>query len=89
MYFANSTRPDVAFAVNLLARHSATPAKRYWTGIKNIFRYLSGMKDLGLFFQRNVDSNMIGYTDVGYLSDPYNAISQTGYVFLHGGIAIS
>jgi hypothetical protein len=25
MYLANSTRPDIAFTVNLLARHSATP----------------------------------------------------------------
>ena len=32
---------------------------------------------------------MIGYTDAGYLSDPHNARSQTGFVFLHGGTAIS
>ena len=29
MYLANSTRPDIAFAVNLLARYSATPTKRH------------------------------------------------------------
>jgi hypothetical protein len=27
MYLANSTRPNIAFAVNLLARHSAAPTK--------------------------------------------------------------
>jgi hypothetical protein len=32
---------------------------------------------------------VIGYTDVGYLSDPHNGRSLTGFVFLHGGIAIS
>ena len=32
---------------------------------------------------------MIGYVDAGYLSDPHNAKSQTGFVFLHGGTAIS
>ena len=89
MYLANSTRPDIAFAVNLLARHSAAPTKRHWTGVKNIFRYLNGTKDLGILFQRNADSNMIGYTDAGYLSDPHNARSQTGYVFLHCGATIS
>src|SRR4051794_25335729 len=40
-------------------------------------------------FQRNLDSNMIGYTDAGYLCDPHNARSQTGFVFLHDGTAIS
>ena len=29
MYLANSTRPDIAFAINLLARYSATPTKRH------------------------------------------------------------
>ena len=37
MYLANCTRPDIAFAVNLLARHSAVPTKRHWSGVKNIF----------------------------------------------------
>jgi hypothetical protein len=37
MYLANCTRHDIAFAVNLLARHSAAPTKRHWTRVKNIF----------------------------------------------------
>jgi hypothetical protein len=40
MYLANSTRPDIAFAVNLLGRYSAEPTKRHWKGIKDVFRYL-------------------------------------------------
>jgi hypothetical protein len=89
MYLANCTRPDIAFAVNLLARHSADPTRRHWTGAKCILRYLNGTKDLGLFFKKNHDPSMIGYTDAGYLSDPHNGKSQTGFVFLHGGTAIS
>ena len=91
MYLANCTRPDIAFAVNLLARHSAAPTKRHWSGVKNIFRYLQGTKDLGLFFQfqKNQDSDVFGYADAGYLSDPHNARSHTGFVFLHGGTTIS
>ena len=89
MYLTNSTRPDIAFAVNLLARHSAAPAKRHWAGGKQILRYLNGTKDLGLFYQKNQDPTLVGYTDAGYLPYPHNAKSQTGFVFLHGGTAIS
>jgi len=32
---------------------------------------------------------MIGYIDAGYLSNPHNGKSQTGFVFLYGGTAIS
>jgi hypothetical protein len=45
--------------------------------------------DLCLFFQRNQESDLIGYADAGYLSDPQNDISQTGFIFLYGGTAIS
>jgi hypothetical protein len=48
-----------------------------------------GTKDLGLFFKKSHDPNMIGYTDAGYLSDPHNGKSQTGFVFLRGGTTIS
>ena len=47
MYLANSTRPYIAFAVNLLARHNSSPTKRHWVGGKQILRYLNGTKDLG------------------------------------------
>ena len=39
MYLANCTRPDISFAVNLLARFSFSPTRRHWNGIKHIFRY--------------------------------------------------
>ena len=32
---------------------------------------------------------MVGYVDAGYMFDPHNARSQTGFVFLCGGAAIS
>jgi hypothetical protein len=88
MYLANNTRLDIAFIVNYLARHSVTPTMRYWNNIKNILRYLVGTIDLGLYFQKDQDSKLIGYADAGYLSNPLNARSQTGYVFLHGGTTI-
>jgi hypothetical protein len=87
-YLANSSRSDIEFAVNLLARHSAAPTKRHWVGVKSIFRYLNGTRDLGLFY-RSQYSNLIGYTDAGYLSDPHNGRSQTGFVFLQGSTTIS
>ena len=77
MFLANSTRPDIAFAVNLLARHSAAPMKHHCVGGKQILRYLNGTKDLDLFYKKNQDPTLIGYTNAGYLSDPHNAISQT------------
>src|SRR6266508_5554230 len=65
MYIANCTRPDIAFVVNLLARHSAAPTRRHWAGVKNIFRYLNGTRNLDLFYKYNQDKAIIGYTYTG------------------------
>lgn len=50
LYLAQSTRPDITFSVNLLARVSSVPTQCYWNGVKNIFQNLKGTIDLGLFF---------------------------------------
>ncbi|KAJ9544626.1 hypothetical protein OSB04_024333 [Centaurea solstitialis] len=75
MYLTNCTRPDISFAVNLLARFSASPKKRHWNEIKHIFRYLRGTVDLGLFYSNNAKEGLLGYADAGYLSDPHKARS--------------
>ena len=89
MYLANSKRPDIAFAVNLLARFSSCPTRRHWNGIKHIFRYLQGTSDMRLFYSNQSISQLVGYADAGFLSDPHNGKSQTGYLFTCGGTAVS
>ena len=89
MYLAGHTRPDISFAVNLLARYSSSSTRRHWNGIKHILRYLRGTMDMVLFFSNVSKSDLIGYADAGYLSDPHNGRSQTGYLFTCGGTAIS
>ena len=89
MYLASHTRPNICFAVNLLSRFSSCPTQRHWNGIKHILRYLQGTKDLGLFYTNHNKEGLVGFADAGNLSDPHNARSQTGYVFTHGGTAIS
>ena len=53
MYLPNCTCPDIAFAVNLLARYSSEPTKRHWKGIKHVFRYLRGTTDIGLLYLKS------------------------------------
>ncbi|KAF3678630.1 60S ribosomal protein L5-1 [Capsicum annuum] len=89
MYLANTTRPDIPFSVNLLARYSSAPTRRHLNGIKHILRYLKGTTDMGLFYPKDCSSDLVGYADVGYLFDPHKARSQTGYVFICGGTVIS
>ncbi|XP_035832874.1 secreted RxLR effector protein 161-like [Helianthus annuus] len=89
MFLASHTRPDISFSVNLLARYSSCPTKRHWNGVKQIFRYLQGTKDMGLYFTNQSTTSLVSFVDAGYLSDPHTGRSQTGYLFTSGGTAIS
>ncbi|XP_070667476.1 secreted RxLR effector protein 161-like [Malus domestica] len=100
LYLAQCTRPNISFVVNLLAKYSNAPTRKHWNGVKDIFRYLKGTADLGLFYTREslsvatpygtlIDSCLVGYANAGYLSDPHRAHSQMGYVFTVRDTAIS
>ena len=89
MYLSNCTCPDISFSVNLLARYSFAPTQRHWNGIKHILRYLQGTTDTSLFYSKESKEKLFGYANVGYLSDPHKARSQTRYVFNCNGTAIS
>ena len=81
MYLANYTRSNISFVVNLLARYSSTPTKRHWNGVKHVFGYLRGTTKMRLFYCGS-NSQLIGYADAGYLSDPHKRRSQIGYLSL-------
>ena len=89
MYLAHCTRPDIAFAINLLARFSSEPTRRHWNEIKHIFRYLQGTIDLGLFYSNETTSpRLVGYIDARYKSDPHKTRSQIGYLCCYNGTVI-
>ncbi|TPX30042.1 DNA-directed DNA polymerase [Synchytrium microbalum] len=94
-YLSVTSRPDIAFATNLLARYSHSPSKRHWNGLKQVLRYLKGTKELGLLYKYGTDQtrqrpiDLRVFVDAGFLSDIKTAKSQTGYVILLNGTAVS
>ena len=76
MYLANHTRPNIAFAVNLLARYDSSPTQRHWNGLKHILRYVKGTLDMRLFYPNENKTDLIGYADAGFRSDSHVGRSQ-------------
>ena len=62
----------------------------HWTAVKNILKYLRRTKDLFLVYG-GVDEELTvkGYVDTSLGSDLDDSKSQTGYVFMLNGGAIS
>jgi hypothetical protein len=88
LYLAVTTRPDIAYAVGMLAKYSSNPTDIHWREALNMLRYLKGTKSQGLTFSGG-DITIMGYCDADYAGDLDTRRSTTGYVFILGGAAIS
>jgi len=91
-FLTNSTRPDIAFAVNRLAAYTANPSLQHVTALKRILRYLAGTKNLGITYSKtanNPDNNIFhGFADAAFANHDDHK-STSGYVFLAAGGAIT
>lgn len=88
-YLAQLTRPDIAFATNLMSRFSQNPGTKHWGAIKRILRYLRGTIDLEIQYDKEADNSLTAYSDADWAEDPTDRKSTTGYVTLCQGGAIS
>ncbi|KAA8490487.1 Retrovirus-related Pol polyprotein from transposon TNT 1-94 [Porphyridium purpureum] len=89
MYLCTCTRPDISFAVGVLARSMANANESHWNAAKGVLRYLKGTINYGLQFSSNGNSDLIGYVDSDYASDLRTRRSTTGYAFTINGSVVS
>ena len=62
MYLMN-TRPNICFVVNTLSQYLVKPRQIYLIVAKHVMRYLKGTIDLGLYYGRDYDYRLYGYTN--------------------------
>lgn len=88
MYITNNSRPDIAYAVNMLAQVASNPGQVHWEAGKHIVRYLKGTRDHRLTFGSSAEG-LVGYSDASHGSEDLGWKSMSGYVFTIGGAAVS
>lgn len=88
MYLSSCTRPDITFAVNILARSTHAPTRAHWEAAKRVLRYLKGSADLGLRYSHDTPVDLIAFSDASYAQDSQRR-STTGFTVLASGGAVS
>ena len=58
-FLTNSSRPDIAYAVNKLSSYTANPSPQHVGALKQILRYLKGTKNLGIIYSSNPKNKII------------------------------
>src|SRR5215510_13731688 len=81
------TRPDIQFAVGILARYTKDPSHAQWNAVLRVIRYLYTTRDKWLVLGGWKDE-LTGYADADWASQP-DRHSIAGYCFFLGNGAIS
>ena len=89
MYAMMCTRPDVCLAVSIAGRYQSNPRVEHWTTVKNIMKYLKRTKDMFLVYGGEKELVINGYIDASFDTDLDDYKSQSGYIFILNGGAVS
>ena len=88
MYSMLCTRPDVSYSLSIASRFQANYGEEHWTAVKNILKYLRRTKDMFLIYGDS-ELKVSGYTDASFQTDKDDYKSQSGFIFLLNGGAVS
>jgi hypothetical protein len=65
------------------------PTEMHLQAAKRVLRYVKGTSSLGVFYKKEGNQELLGYTDSDYAGDQNDRKSTSGYVFLMSSGAVS
>jgi hypothetical protein len=72
-----------------MSRYQSDPGVEHWTAVKNILKYLNRTKEMFLVYGGDEELVVKAYVDASFDTDPDDSKSQTGYVYILNGGAVS
>ncbi|GKC67185.1 hypothetical protein Tco_1099783 [Tanacetum coccineum] len=83
LMYLTASRPDIAYATFVCALYQARPLVKYLKEVKRIFRYLRQSYNMGLWYPKDSEFELIAYLDADHAGskDDYKSTSG-GFQFL-------
>ena len=83
LLYLTASKPDIAFNVGVCARYQANPKESHLTAVKRIIRYVNGTSNYGLWYSKDSNACLVGYSDADWVGsvDDWKSISE-GYFYL-------
>lgn len=85
LYAASKTRPDIAYAVNVVSRYLENPTEHDVQNVKRILRYLNGNSKAFLKFSGDGKNVLYAYSDADFAGDKIDRKSTSGFVIMYMG----
>ena len=89
LLYLTASRPDILFSVGLCARYQSCPKESHLSAVKRIFRYLIGTMNLGLWYPKNSNFEIISYSDADFAGCKSDRKSTSGTCHFLGNSLVS
>ncbi|XP_020088552.1 uncharacterized protein LOC109710418 [Ananas comosus] len=89
LQYLTFTRPNISYAVNIVAQYLQTPREPHMQAVKRILRYIRGTLSYGLPLSRCVNPSLVAFADADWAGCPDTHCSTSGYCVFLGPNLIS
>ena len=78
----------MSYPVGLISQFMSKPIDEHFQCAQRILRYVSGTKDMALFYRTGIAERLLGYRDADWDGNAHDRRSTSGYAFSLGSVAI-
>jgi hypothetical protein len=89
LLYLTASRPDIIFSIFLCARYQANPKESHLVALKRILKYVKCTLNFGLWYGRQTELNLIGFTDADFVGDKLDRKSTSVTCQFLGGSLVS
>jgi hypothetical protein len=84
LLYLTASRPDIAFSVGVCARFQENPKESRLTTVKRIIRYVNDTLPYGIWYSRDTNLVVAGYSDTDWTGNANDRKSTSGGCFYVG-----
>ncbi|GJY73834.1 hypothetical protein Tco_0478265 [Tanacetum coccineum] len=66
LMYLTASYPNLMFVVCMCARYQAKPTKKHLTTVKRVFRYLNGTINMGLWYPKDTEFDLMAFVDANH-----------------------
>jgi hypothetical protein len=82
LLYLTASRPDITFSVGVCARFKANPKESHLITIKLIIRYVNATVHYGVYFSRETNLVLAGYSDTDWAGNADDRKSTSADLFM-------
>ena len=81
LLYLTASRLDISYSFGVCVRYEAEPKDSHIATVKRIIHYVSGTLDFGLWYSRDTNVNLAGFSDADWVDNADDRKSTSGGCF--------